>query len=250
MGAREAREAPSGAALGLASKPVTSAARSPTKVRMAPRPVPSSPPIRPVRLPTRPARRARRSQLASVNDTATSDPASAFQRIYHERCADVKRWVRALGGRPSDRDDLVQEVFLVAYRRLGDFDHGNVPAWLYQIASRKMRDYRRLSWNRQLFTERTLSTFENVYETSADPLNQLETREKAERLAHSLDTLPDIQRAAFVLSEIEGCDGREIAQRQQVPLNTVWSRIRKARLKLQDHLRAFEARTDRLQRRS
>jgi RNA polymerase sigma-70 factor (ECF subfamily) len=195
---------------------------------------------------SRPARRARKNQSARGHDAG--DPATAFQRIYDEGRADVERWVRALGGRSSDLDDLVQEIFFVAYRRLGDFDHRNTTAWLYQIARRKMRDYRRLLWNRQLFTERTLSTFENLLETRADPLNRLETREKAKILAYLLERLPDAQRTVFVLSEIEGYDGLEIAQLLQIPVNTVWARIHNARRKLQSGLRAFEGRQARLKR--
>ena len=53
-----------------------------------------------------------------------------------------------------------------------------------------------------------------------------------------LDTLPAEQLAAFVLFEIEGLSGAEIAQLQRVALNTVWGRIHKARQKLQARLLA------------
>jgi RNA polymerase sigma-70 factor (ECF subfamily) len=58
-----------------------------------------------------------------------------------------------------------------------------------------------------------------------------------------LDTLPDEQRAAFVLFELEGLSGAAIAQLQQVSVNTVWGRIYKARKKLQSQLRDFEGST-------
>jgi RNA polymerase sigma-70 factor, ECF subfamily len=168
------------------------------------------------------------------------DLALTFQRLYDERFDDVERWVRALGARPSDIADLVQEVFLVAYRRLPDFEEENVAGWLYQITRRKMRDYRRLSWIKHIFTTKTLSTFKHSVALGADPLKHLESHEGAELLERALDTLPDEQRAAFVLFEIEGYSGASIAELQQVPINTAWGRIHKARQKLQSKLQAMQ----------
>ena len=130
---------------------------------------------------------------------------------------------------------------MVAYRRLPDFDHDNVAGWLYQITRRKVRDYRRLSWIRHIFTTRTSSTFKDSLTPGPDPLKQLESDERAQLLDRILDTLPDEQRAAFVLFELEGLTGAAIAQLQQVSVNTVWGRIYKARQKLQSQLRDFEA---------
>jgi hypothetical protein len=70
----------------------------------------------------------------------------AFERIYDEWFEHVSRWVAALGASEADREDLVQDVFIVAHRRLASFDGGNLAGWLYQIARRKVRDYRSLAW--------------------------------------------------------------------------------------------------------
>jgi RNA polymerase sigma-70 factor (ECF subfamily) len=159
-----------------------------------------------------------------------------FERIYDERYADVERWVRAFGGRSSDIPDLAQEVFIVALRRLAEFEGSNVAGWLYQITRRKMRDYRRLSWIKHLFNERTASNHEWSTEMNTDQLAQLENQERAALMDRILNGLPAEQRAAFVLFELEGISGAEIAQLQQVPINTVWARIHRARYKLQARL--------------
>lgn len=155
-----------------------------------------------------------------------------FERIYDERFGEVERWVRAFGGRSSDIADLAQEVFVVAFRRLPEFDGQNVGGWLYQITRRKMRDYRRLAWVKHYFTERTAGTFEPPA-VRADQLTQLENSEKQRLLDRILNRLPAEQRAAFVLFELDGLSGAEIAEAQQVPINTVWARIHRARQKLQ-----------------
>jgi RNA polymerase sigma-70 factor, ECF subfamily len=137
----------------------------------------------------------------------------------------------------------VQEIFVVAYRRLPDFEGDNVTGWLYQITRRKVRDYRRLSWIKHIFTPKTLSTFKHSLALGADPLKLLESHERTELLERILESLPDEQRAAFVLFEMEGYSGAAIAELQQVPINTVWGRIYKARQKLQAQLIAERPRS-------
>lgn len=168
---------------------------------------------------------------SSVETTPTPGNLT-FARIYDENFENVRRWVRALGGRQPDTADLAQEVFIVAFRRLPDFDGQNVGGWLYQITRRKTRDYRRLTWVKHFFTERTVETFESTA-MGIDQLRQIEAKEKRVLLERILNRLPDDYRAAFVLFELEGLTGAEIAQAQQVPINTVWARIHRARQKLQ-----------------
>jgi RNA polymerase sigma factor (sigma-70 family) len=156
----------------------------------------------------------------------------AFERIYQEWFPQVSRWVLTLGARPSDHEDVVQDVFTVAYRRLGDFDGGNVAGWLFKIAQRKVRDYRRLSWIKYVLASDGPSVFPYMGEPPPGPLDELETKQKSELLTRRLAKLPSAQRAVFTLFELEGFSGHEIAQRQQVPLNTVWLRLHKARRKL------------------
>ena len=157
-----------------------------------------------------------------------------FEELYDQRFEDVSRWVRALGVREADRDDLAQDVFMVVHRRLPDFDGQNVAGWLYQIARRKVRDHRHLTWVKHLFGATSVPVVDGMLSGAHGPLEGLETKQKAQLLERLLSTLNDDQRAAFVLFEIEGSSGEEIATLQGVPVNTVWARIHKARKKLQE----------------
>jgi RNA polymerase sigma-70 factor (ECF subfamily) len=129
---------------------------------------------------------------------------------------------------------LVQDVFIVAHRRLTSFDGGNLAGWLYQIARRKVRDYRSLAWVKHFFAASRLPLVDSTLQTVMGPLDDLETSERVALLAELLKTLNAEQRAAFVLFEIEGLSGDAIARLQEVPINTVWARIYKARKKLQE----------------
>jgi RNA polymerase sigma-70 factor (ECF subfamily) len=154
-----------------------------------------------------------------------------FRDVYDRWFDDVSRWIRALGGPEADREDLVQDVFLVVHRRLPDFQGENVPGWLYQITRHRVRDFRRLLWvRRMLFGSVPLP--ESLTKDEASPADSLETREKRATLTSLLAKLNESERAALVLFEIDGYSGEEIAAIQGVPVNTVWARIHKARKKL------------------
>lgn len=158
-----------------------------------------------------------------------------FDGIYEQWFEEVTRWVRALGGPAADRDDLVQEVFLIVYRRLPEFDGQNTAGWLYQITRRRVRDFRRLLWVKHLFS-RSVPITDRLLSLSECPVQSLEAKEKTRQLERLLRDLNEDQRAAFVLFELEGYSGDDIARLQGVPINTVWARIHKARKKLQEQL--------------
>jgi RNA polymerase sigma-70 factor (ECF subfamily) len=177
-----------------------------------------------------------------VEQPKVEPPASLdFRAIYERWFDDVSRWIRAMGGPEADREDLVQDVFMVVHRRLADFDGQNVAGWLYQIARHRVRDFRRLLWvKHMLFGSVPLS--ESLPKGGASPADSLETNEKRATLERLLVKLNESERAALVLFEIDGYSGDEIAEIQGVPVNTVWARIHKARKKLKASLEKIESR--------
>jgi RNA polymerase sigma-70 factor (ECF subfamily) len=181
--------------------------------------------------------------LGMQSANGTPSEALSFERIYQEWFGPVSRWALALGARRSDHEDLVQDVFTVAYRRLHLFDGHNIAGWLYLITRRKARDYRQLAWVRHLFTSETSPPLHSAPHTGTGPLELLETKRKAEVLQRRLAKLPSAQRAVFTLFELEGLSGHEIAQQQQAPLATVWVRLFTARRKLKRHPRAPDNRS-------
>ncbi len=167
-----------------------------------------------------------------------------FDEIYAAWYEEVSRWIRAMGGPEAEREDLVQDVFVIVHRRLVDFDGRNLPGWLYQIARRRVRDFRRLLWVKNLVVRRSPLP-EGLTLVRPGPAEDLETKEKRELLERLLGKLNDSERVALMLFEVEGYSGQQIADLQGVPLNTVWARIHKARKKLQECLRRVESRDQR-----
>jgi RNA polymerase sigma-70 factor (ECF subfamily) len=157
--------------------------------------------------------------------------ALTFEQVYASSFNDVARWIRALGGMPADVEDLTQEVFLVVRRKLSGFDGRNLRGWLYRIAQRTVRDYRRRAWFRRVFLGGG-SVPDHHYDNAtsdADPGDIFE-RKEAEGLLHGLlGQMSDVRRTTFILFEVEGYSGEEIAEMQGIPLNTVWTRLHHAR---------------------
>jgi RNA polymerase sigma-70 factor (ECF subfamily) len=157
--------------------------------------------------------------------------AGDFNAVYTAWFGDVARWIRALGAPASDQDDLVQEVFVVVHRRLHAFDGRNLAGWLYRIAAHQVRDFRRLRWIKNVF-KRSIPLSHRMASTGPTPVMALETRERRAQLEDLLEELSEPLRTTFVLFEIDGYTGEEIAAAHRVSINTVRARIHRARKKL------------------
>jgi RNA polymerase sigma-70 factor (ECF subfamily) len=178
--------------------------------------------------PSTPPRTAHAADLVSLDRPALAGPPE-FRAIYEAWFDDVCRWIRALGGRDADRDDIVQEVFLVVRRRLAHFDGANPGGWLYQITRHQVRDFRSRTWVKRIFTRRRSDELDDLASHAEGPAAALEQKQKQRVLETILAKMNTDRRSAFVLFEIDGLSGEEIARLQGIPLNTVWSRLRKAR---------------------
>lgn len=152
-----------------------------------------------------------------------------FERIYQTWFHEVCRWIRARGGPESDLEDLAQEIFLVARRRLPDFDGGNLPGWLYRITAFTVSDHRRRAWFRRVVRRPRDVALEELAQPGDGPAEIAERRQAEAALQRVLARLSDRHREALVLFEIEGYSGEEIARLLEIPVATVWTRLHHAR---------------------
>jgi RNA polymerase sigma-70 factor (ECF subfamily) len=199
----------------------------------------------PLESPMRDSSQAEQWRAESLDAKGLKAPAPLeFRAIYERWFGEVSRWIRAMGGPEAEREDLVQDVFLIVHRRLPDFDGSNLAGWLYQIARHRVRDFRRLLWVRHLFFG-GVPPSDNLTHSGPSPAESLETREKRMLLERLLGKLNESERAALILFEIDGYSGEEIAELEGVPVNTVWARIHRARKKLNAALAVAESREQR-----
>lgn len=167
-----------------------------------------------------------------TGSTIDGQPASVppFEVVY-ERCLDLVWTAARQFGVPSDAiDDVVQEIFVVIHSRLATLQNvDSLRSWVYGVARRTISTYRR--------NQRTRAASGSKYAEIADwleplPPTPLELSELAERqrlLLRLLGELDEGKREVFVLAEVEGFTAPEIASALELPVNTVYSRLRLAR---------------------
>lgn len=154
--------------------------------------------------------------------------------LYRAHAGFVWRVVQRLGVPEAAAEDVVQEVFLVARRRLPDYEgRGAATSWLYGIARGVAANYRR----GQARAERRLRVVADPRPVAApspeDAVGRADAVAQVERFLAGLD--PD-QREVFVLVDIEGLSGPEVAEALGINLNVAYSRLRLARRKLRRFL--------------
>jgi RNA polymerase sigma-70 factor (ECF subfamily) len=167
-----------------------------------------------------------------------------LEDIYEEHFDFVWRSARRMGVREAAVDDVVQEVFLVAHRRLADFEgRSSIKTWLFAILLRVVSDYRRTL--RRKGGLAPLPDDEVMHDERACPIGQAEQREAVRLLHRLLDSLDDEKRAVFVLAELEQTTAPEMSEALGVNLNTVYSRLRAARRDFEKALERHRARETR-----
>ncbi len=169
-----------------------------------------------------------------------------MEQIYLRYQEQVGRWAQRLGGRSGDVEDIVQEVFLTAWKEearvvslerrdaLGD----PLERWLYRVTEHAVYNQRwRERWRRRL--TRTPDSGRTLEQLPADSPSALELLRQAEvrvDVYEVLDRLGDRYRTVLILFELEELSGEEIAALTGLKLATVWVRLHRARAKFLSEL--------------
>ena len=163
-------------------------------------------------------------------------PSETSQRVdvaalYRAHAARVAGWAAHLGGPAIDVDDIVQEVFLVARRKLPDFrdEGGRITTWLFRITEKIVQSVRRRQRVRRWLRHGSEDEVPGMGSAQPGPDDALERRQKIQSVYTVLDTLPENQRRVLVLFEIEGLATQTIAELIGVRLGTVRVRLHRAR---------------------
>jgi RNA polymerase sigma-70 factor, ECF subfamily len=157
----------------------------------------------------------------------------AFESIYRQHAARIYTLACRMAGSPEDGEDLLQEIFLQAYRKLGSFKgDAALGTWLYRLALNHCLDYVR---SRQAKMSKLTETLDA--ETSYQPVARRETPIARLDLERALERLPDGCREAFVLHDVEGFGHKEIGDLLGIAEGTSKSQVFKARAKLRALLR-------------
>ena len=181
---------------------------------------------------------------------ANSEMPLSFESIYRAHAKTVARWAARLLGPQGDVEDVMQDVFLVVRRRLPEFrGDAEITTWLYEITVRVVQGSRKRERWWSWLTGHGPSpsragirwTFPSAVDSTGDPQQLLEARERTRLLYRLLNELAEEQRTAFILFELEGLSGGQIAEVTGATVATVWVRLSRARKKFLERMRMWEA---------
>jgi RNA polymerase sigma factor (sigma-70 family) len=167
---------------------------------------------------------------------------SAFKTLVETHQKRVFNIVLAIVQNFEEAEDVSQEVFMEVYQSVHKFrGDSKISTWLYRIATtkaleeiRKKKTAKRFAFFTSLFGDSS----EVLYD-SADfvhPGVVLEQKENAKILFKAINQLPDNQKVAYTLSNIEGLSYNEITEVMQVSLSSVESLLFRAKANLKKSL--------------
>jgi RNA polymerase sigma-70 factor, ECF subfamily len=158
----------------------------------------------------------------------------AFEDLYRQHSTRLFNLAWRMCGTRADAEDLLQEIFLLAYRKLPEFrGDSNVGTWLYRLAMNRCLDHLKSRHTRASSATTTLDE-----EVMPGPRRVADGGIKRLDLERAIARLPEGARAAFVLHDVEGFQHHEVATILGISEGTSKSQVHKARLKLRALLTA------------
>ena len=172
----------------------------------------------------------RRLQRGDVN---------AFEVLVRRHEKAIFNLVYRMLGDYDDAAEISQEVFLSAYRAIGQFrGEANFSTWLYRIAVNHASTRRKSTNSRQKRLV-PLDGGEMIDEAQIGPSETLEKKELRERVQRALNELEPEDATVILLRDLQDIPYEDVARMLEIPVGTVKSRLHRARQALKARLAAF-----------
>lgn len=159
-------------------------------------------------------------------------PKEVTEQIWRELSDRLRQFVRARINSPTDIDDVLQNVFLRIHSHFGDLrETDRLESWVFQITRNAVTDYFRKQRDDNTdavdtIQDPSLAGAQNVHAEVAGCLNTL------------IERLPDDQRRAVSMYELEGMSQKEIATQESISLSGAKSRVQRGRRSLEAMLKS------------
>jgi RNA polymerase sigma-70 factor (ECF subfamily) len=180
---------------------------------------------------------AQRPAEMTLVDRCRRGELGAFEELYRTHAGKLYGLVLRMVGNPADAEDLLQEIFLSAHRKLESFrGESALGTWLYRLATNHCLDHLR---SRSARTGQLTDTLDDEPGLAAAGSRGIAEQTVAKMdLERALAQLPNGCRAAFVLHDVQGLEHREVAEALGIAEGTSKSQVHKARLRLRAILSA------------
>jgi RNA polymerase sigma-70 factor (ECF subfamily) len=175
---------------------------------------------------------ARSADLELAGRISSGD-AGAFEELYQHHAPRLYNLAYRMAGTTNDADDLLQDIFLLAYRKVGSFrGESSLGTWLYRLAMNHCLDVLRSRQSRM--GQQTDSLDEDgAAEPTAAPVLGAVNRIDLDR---AIGCLPPACRAAFLLHDVEGFGHHEVGAILGISEGTSKSQVHKARMRIRAYL--------------
>lgn len=156
----------------------------------------------------------------------------AFRKLFDAYAPRIKSYMMRQGADAHTAEELAQETLLTVWRKAALYsgEKGSATTWIFTIA----RNLRIDKLRRELAWVTLPDGYDQEVSPDANPDEALAEEERRVRVQQALADLPPDQHEVVVLSYVDGLSHSEIADRLQLPLGTVKSRMRLAYLKIRD----------------
>jgi RNA polymerase sigma-70 factor (ECF subfamily) len=167
----------------------------------------------------------------------------AFSQLVERYRRPVFGYLVRCGVAEGDRDDLFQEIFIKIHQRADQYDDARpLHPWLFTVVANTVRTYQRKQRLRSFFVWEPAATDMDfdVKDDSPDVEAIASARQTEAWLERAIQALPMPQREALILATIENVPLKDIASILGMPINTVKTHVRRARMRL---VESYERRT-------
>jgi RNA polymerase sigma-70 factor (ECF subfamily) len=167
---------------------------------------------------------------------ATRQDRTAFAELFDHFAPRIAAYVMKLGLQRGQAEDLAQEVLLVLWQKAALFDpaKSSLSTWLFRVARNRRIDLARRDKSGLLDPDDPF-----LHPQAPEPADEsMDANERDRRIRIVMADLPEDQKRLILLAFFEGLSHSEIAERENLPLGTVKSRIRLAFARLRKGIEA------------
>jgi RNA polymerase sigma-70 factor (ECF subfamily) len=156
----------------------------------------------------------------------------AFRQLYQTYAPRVKSYMMRQGADPNTAEELAQETLLTVWRKAGLYsgEKGSATTWIFTIA----RNLRIDRLRREVPWQELPEGHDETASSDVLPDEAVSEVERRDRVQTAMSGLPDDQLEVVTLSYVDGLSHSEIAEKLNLPLGTVKSRMRLAYQKIRE----------------
>lgn len=181
------------------------------------------------------------SEKILLRQSKAGDIAS-FERLIERHQQIAFNIAYRMTGNEEDAKDMAQEAFIKVYKSIGSFrEDASFSTWLYRIVVNTCKDELRKHRLKVVSLDQPIDADESSIRIEIPDLSQapetiMEQKSLQEALQLALGSLPEQNRVAVVMRDVQGFSYEDIALCINVPVGTVKSRINRGRSMLRDYL--------------